>query len=284
MFICDSLFINKQGMRFLLRVIYLAIVVLFVSCEKKKSNSERFIIPETEANVNEKKSNIREQYIAHKVDQKIVIDGELDAVWEKAELSKLNTYYNNATTPDHAALTTIRLLWDKKYIYVFFDVKDNYINGNITERDALTYLDDCAEVFFSPILEKPEFHFCMESSVTEATNDIVFLNDYVGADKDPVVIKGYNPNYKLKVKVNGTINNNTDIDEGWTMEIAWPLKSFTRVSELNPIKEGTEWLFMAIRQDRDGKNDRATATNFPITDFSKGVHQPKEFGRLLFLK
>lgn len=223
-------------------------------------------------------------YIAHKNIGTITVDGILDeAQWEHAEVQKMGHFYKN-TKKDHKRKSSVRILWDEKNIYLFFDVKDGYIQARTTERDGPTYFDDCAEIFLIPVPENKQLHFCFETNVIKTTNDLIFINDFANGKHG--VFKGYNPEFKVAVTIDGTLNDNTDIDKGWTMEMAIPLKSFNEVIRLNPIKEGAVWEFLAVRQDRDANegNYRATAASFPIADFNKGVHQPKEFGKLVFEK
>ncbi len=87
------------------------------------------------------------------------------------------------------------------------------------------------------------------------------------------------------MNINGTLNDNSDIDTGWSMEMAIPLTNFRKLTELNPIKTGTKWAFLAVRQDRNDitGDRRSTSTIFPIFDIEKSVHQPNRFGLMEFI-
>jgi len=94
-----------------------------------------------------------------------------------------------------------------------------------------------------------------------------------------------NPDYEVEVTYEGTINDNSDIDKGWTMELAIPISDFGELGQVEPIKSGAHWAFLAIRQDRnDSESDRrSTSTIFPIYDISKNVHQANRFGLVEFV-
>lgn len=71
------------------------------------------------------------------------IDGKKDAVWLKSSIP------HNINTPLYAwqgATGTVRLLWDEKYLYAMFEIKDSVLNAeaaNKTEQDSIElYLDE----------------------------------------------------------------------------------------------------------------------------------------------
>ena len=85
----------------------------------------------------------------------------------------------------------------------------------------------------------------------------------------------------------GTLNDNSDIDEGWSMEIAIPVKAFNEVIQSAQITEGEEWAFLAVRQNRDKiyEEHRETISNFDIElNYKQGVHQSDKFGSMRFVK
>lgn len=119
--------------------------------------------------------------------------------------------------------------------------------------------------------------------VAKANHPIfIWLNNFYQGKSG--MIKSYNPDFSVEVSIDGTINDNSDKDKGWTMEIAIPLKHFKGVDNFFPVKNGSKWAFLAARQDRnDASGDRrSTSTLFPVYDIGKSVHQPNRFGILKF--
>lgn len=218
-----------------------------------------------------------------KTTEKIIIDGKMnEAIWKKSAICSLPNFYNYKKASE-TQKTAFRMLWDDKNLYLFFQCEDQYINAKETKRDGLPFLDDCVEFFLIPAPEPLNMHFCFEVNANKAINDIVFLNNiYNGKD---TAIKSFNPEIEIEVDINGTVNNNSDIDKGWSMEFSIPLKSFNRMNEFHPIAEGTNWSYLVVRQDRNklDTEDRTTSTNFKIENFAeKDVHQPTMFGLLEF--
>lgn len=233
----------------------------------------------------EKKLSLGEQPVfkASRTNYSIVMDGKMDEpIWTKTEARKLDYFYN-LEKPDDDQQTTFRMLWDENNIYVFFELKDKYLTARETERDGEPYLDDCAEIFFITAPDSLDTHFGYELNLNKASNDFIYFNDYY--NRKDVVFKTFNPDFEVEVTYDGTINDNSDIDTGWTMEIAIPISNFGELGQIVPIKSGTNWAFLAIRQDRNDAegNRRSTSTIFPIYDISKNVHQANRFGLVEFV-
>lgn len=234
----------------------------------------------------EKKLSLGEQPVfkVSKVSEPLVIDGKMDeASWSKTEARTLDYFYR-VDMPTDQQKSTFRMLWGKEKFYVFFEMEDQYITARETKRDGQPYLDDCAEIFFITAPDSLDTHFGYELNLNKAVNDFIFFNDYV-KEKD-VVYKTFNPDFEVEVTYDGTINDNSDIDKGWTMEMAIPYSNFGELGKVVAIEPGNKWAFLAIRQDRnDAEGDRrSTSTIFPIYDISKNVHQANRFGLMEFVE
>jgi len=47
----------------------------------------------------------------------------------------------------------------------------------------------------------------------------------------------------VEVGIDGTLNDNSDLDVGWTMEMAIPLKLFRGMDKFSPVMEGNKWAY-----------------------------------------
>ena len=233
----------------------------------------------------EKKLVLGEQPIfkVSKASEPIRVDGKMDEeIWNKTEARNLDYFYR-AEKPDDDQQTTFRMLWDNQNLYVFFQMKDKYLTVREMQRDGEPYLDDCAEIFFITAPDSLNTHFGYELNLNKASNDFIYFNDfYEGKD---LAFKGYNPEFEVEVTYSGTINDNSDIDEGWMLEMAIPISNFGALGQVHPVKTGNKWAFLAVRQDRNDAegNRRSTSTIFPIYDISKNVHQANRFGLMEFV-
>jgi len=192
---------------------------------------------------NDKKLSLGEQPIfnASKTEEGILVDGKMnEGAWSKTEARNLNYFYN-IDDPNDQQQTTFRMLWDEKKLYLFYQMEDKYLTVRETQRDGEPYLDDCAEIFFITAADSLDTHFGYELNLNKASNDFIYFNNYYQG-KD-VVYKSFNPEFQVEVTYVGTINDNSDIDKGWTMEIAIPFSNFGELGSMVPIKEGTRWAF-----------------------------------------
>lgn len=234
----------------------------------------------------EKKLVIGEQpfFKVKRANQSIVVDGKMDEdIWSKTEARSLDYFYA-VEKADDQQLMVFRMLWDDQNLYVFFEAEDKYLTARETKRDGQPYFDDCAEIFIIPVPDSLDTHIGYELNLYKASNDFVFFNDFVpGQD---VAMKSFNPDFDVEITYDGTINDNSDIDKGWTMEMRIPLENFGGLDKFVPVQEGNRWGFLAVRQDRNDAegNRRSTATIFPIYDIKKNVHQADRFGLMEFIK
>ncbi len=234
----------------------------------------------------DKKLSLGEQpmFKVSKTNQRIAIDGKMDEeVWARTEARTFDNFYR-IDKPDDQQQTTFRMLWDEKNLYLFYQMEDKYLTARETKRDGEPYLDDCAEIFFITVPDSLDTHIGYELNLYKASNDFVYFNDFYQGKHG--ILKTFNPDFEVEVTYDGTINDNSDIDKGWTMEIAIPISNFDGLGKFVPVQSGNKWAFLAIRQDRNDAegNRRSTSTIFPIYDISKNVHQANRFGLMEFVE
>lgn len=218
-----------------------------------------------------------------KAEKPIIIDGKMDEpAWGKCDSSTFNYFYR-LEQPDDQQKTLFRMLWDDENLYLFFTCEDKFITARETNRDGQPYLDDCAEIFLIPVPDSLDMHLGFEVNLYKASNDFIYLNNFYHGENG--MVKSFNPDFNMEISINGTVNNNSDIDKGWTMEMAIPLRIFEGLDNFYPVKEGSKWAFLAARQDRNDAegNRRSTSSIFPVYDIGKSLHQPNRFGLLQFV-
>ena len=256
----------------------IAFIILLCSCNNTQVKKS--------TDTSENKMSLGEQPIfkVSKSLDSMVIDGKMnEASWQKTE-SRVFNYTYRAKKPTDTQQTTFRMLWDETNLYLFYQFEDAFLTARETERDGKPFFDDCAEIFLIPVPKSLDTHFGFELNMYKAMNDFLYFNAYY-KDKN-VALKTFNPNLRYEVGYVGTINDNSDIDQGWTVEIEIPIAVFGFLGEFEPVQPGNKWAFLAVRQDRneiEGER-RVTSTIFPIYDIDKDVHQPNRFGLMEFVE
>ena len=205
----------------------------------------------------------------------IHIDGKRDeAAWESAKPvgSFVFTWWKEGDALQQP--TDARLLWDDEYLYVSFHCTDSDIHATRRERDEAVYLDDCVEVFASPEFEHPERYFNLEMNALGAQ-----LDGYRPTGDSDHPTEWDPEGIQVAVSIDGTINNDSDVDHSWTLEAAIPFKLFKHALPGNSPKPGDRWRLNLNRLDRKvlvksqwSQGDR----NFPR------FHHPEYFGFVEF--
>ena len=221
-------------------------------------------------------------YRVSRAREPVIVDGKMDETsWKNAEVRSFDYFYRG-DKPAEKQNTKFRMLWDDENIYLFYECEDTSLTARETNLDARPFLDDCAEFFCVPVPDSIYMHFGFEINITKAPYDFIVLWRY--HNNRTIFIRGYNPEYKVEVTYDGTINNDTDKDKMWQMEFEIPFTAFSDFQYISRPGPGVRWAFQAVRQDRNFVDDRfrSTSTLFPIYDIRKDVHQPSRFGLLEF--
>jgi hypothetical protein len=212
----------------------------------------------------------------------VVIDGKLDeSAWQKTEARSLDYFYGVEKEHDQQT-STFRMLWDEDNLYAFFECKDRYLTALETKRDGRPYMDDCAELFLIPVPDSLKMHLGIELNLYKASNDFIHLESIYREKRG--AIYAFDPEFDVEVTYQGTLNDNSDIDEGWTMEMAIPLKLFRGMERFSPVQAGNQWAFLALRQERNDPEPkrRVCSTIFPVYGI-ENVHHGRRFGLMEFI-
>ena len=210
-------------------------------------------------------------YTACRANGPIVVDGRLDeAAWRLADRSPR---FEDLEEPGRPALfdTRAAVLWDDDYMYVGFWVEDPDVRATYTERDSMICEENDVEVFIAG--EDTYYEFELNALGTIMERFYVWQDAYVEAGYSTIPefdLQGTNlvdtlggtktghahprgrrwafrewdmPGMKWAVHVDGTINDPTDRDRGWTAEIAFPWQGLKHLADGRslPAREGDTW-------------------------------------------
>jgi len=192
-----------------------------------------------------KNKPVNQIYSCRHIDEKMKIDGRLDEVaWQKA---KVLDFYVPVTNKPVISKTEGRILWDKKYLYVGFKAYDKDIWGYLTERDSATCQEDVLEIFFRPDPEA-EAYYNFEINALGTVYDAFSPRKHAAAGGSRRWNHWNCKGLKVGIKIEGTLNDHTDVDEYWQMEVAIPFASLPTLNG-KPPSEGDVWKFHLSRYD-----------------------------------
>lgn len=168
--------------------------------------------------------------------------------------------------------TTVKTLWNEDSLYICFRVEDRDLRAYQSEKDhPRLFLDDMVEVLIDADNDKG---FCWK------TDDIVYHINLLGQKKDDRGTPECKSNpawdgtatYTLRIE--GTLNDTTDIDHGYFIKIAFPWTELGLV----PIT-GTKIGVNFANGDNNGKGRQ-------LYDWvgANPMRSPHEFGTLILVK
>lgn len=196
-------------------------IVLLAGCSRQV-DSTKSVIPEVKASY---------------ASEPVKIDGVLDDdVWQVAEVYSMNLSEDKlAGGPGVEPQSLhepgkVRVAWDDNWLYVAFDFTDSDVVAE-GKKDGLHHykMGDLAEVFIKPDNQS----WCWELYATPTGKKTTFFFPSQGRMGLPSNFEYKFQKGRLKVaaKVNGTLNNYSDRDKGWTAEMAIPISELTSRGE-----------------------------------------------------
>jgi len=169
--------------------------------------------------------------------------------------------------------TLCKLLWDDEYLYVGYEVEDNTIIANFTERDEPLYEEDVVEIFLSPSGSE-HYYYEFNFSPKEVIADIIILNDGGRAGEgrgELIPFKGWNV---------GDLHVATHIQDsgGWSVTAAIPFRELHFAGNQAPTP-GDQWRANLCRIEYGEEEvEYSTWSQTGLVDF----HTTERFGMLLF--
>jgi len=209
-------------------------------------------------------------YTAHRARGPMAVDGRLDEPdWKAAARSPRFSDLVRGEPGIHD--TRAAVLWDDERLYVGYWVEEPFVEGTLTERDSLIYKNNDVELFIAG----RDAYYELEVNSLGTIYEVFFIWEEawekagyarlpefdrrqegvrpfrgVGFKDHPRGPRiGYwkwdLPGLKSAVHVDGTLNDNSDRDRGWTVEIEIPWAGLAQLARPDgrslPPRDGDVW-------------------------------------------
>jgi hypothetical protein len=233
-------------------------------------------------------------YVVRHVKQPPVIDGDVeDAVWQQAKWSADFQDIEGDLKPKPPLQTNVKMLWDDSCLYVAARLYDPHVWAYLTHHDDVVYGDNDFEIFIDPA-NNTHNYYEIEVNALNTIFDLFLTRAYRNGGS---AVPGWDTHgLRSAVKVLGTLNNTSDTDKGWTVEMAIPFKALHDGFSKVRIKHGTLWRINFSRVEYDTKivNGKyvklkdSTGRDLPEYNWvwsNQGLiamHFPERWGYLLF--
>jgi hypothetical protein len=206
-------------------------------------------------------------YIAQRTTSAPIIDGRLDEpCWRAAARSPRFADLVHAAPGRYD--TRAAALWDDDFLYVGYWIEEPNVEARHTQRDALIYEDNDVELFIAG----PDAYYELEVNALGTIYEVFFVweeaYERAGFSRRPEFVRDapgarpfdgvdyrhprggrigfWNwdmPGLRWAVHVDGTLNDASDVDHGWSVEIAVPWSSLAPLAGDNalPPRDGDVW-------------------------------------------
>lgn len=210
---------------------YLTIIFLFSCCQYTNSQSlfkgleNLFIQPKA--------------YIANFTPVRPAIDGNIhDPAWQQASWTDYFVDIEGDKNPLPAMHTRAKMLWNDSCLFVAAEIQDPHVWATLKQRDDIIFHDNDFEIFIDPDNDTHQY-FEIEVNALNTIFDLFLTKPYRNGAK--AFISYDVTSLQSAVQVNGTLNNSSDKDSGWTVEMAIPFRSVILGNSWKAPEEGTLW-------------------------------------------
>ena len=167
----------------------------------------------------------------------MVIDGQgAESIWKVAPWS--TPFIDIEGDKEAQYRTQMKMLWDEEYLYFLAELKEPHVWGTLRQRDTVIFYNNDFEIFIDPDGDTHNYYE-FEMNALNTVWDLFLTKPYRngGIVLDAWDIKGV----KTAVQIQGSLNDPSDIDEGWSVEVAIPWTVLLEASGSGDIPRDKFW-------------------------------------------
>jgi hypothetical protein len=178
-------------------------------------------------------------YACRRTPVPIRIDGVLDEAWRRAPWSEAFVDIQGSRRPAPRHQTNMAMLWDDEALYVVARMEEPHLWGTYTVRDSVIYHENDFEIFIDPDGDTHNYTE-IEVNALNTVWDLLLVKPY--RNGGPAVNAYDIAGLRTAVGLDGTLNDASDVDDGWIVEFAIPWSAFADTTEVAlPPDVGDRW-------------------------------------------
>jgi len=172
--------------------------------------------------------------------------GKIQSEWGMPEFENMDCVQIDGSAAGSENKMLVFSRWNKDSLFFFFRVEDTDLRAYQTVRDhPQLWLDDMVEILMDTQNHKDS---CWaEDDIVYHINILEYVKDDRGS-RDCVTNPAWNGNARFSVQVFGTVNDTTDVDQGYLLTLSFPWVEIDR----QPARNLTMGINFA-NGDNDGK-------------------------------
>ena len=207
------------------------------------------------------------------------IDGDLDdEAWRNVPWTEPFVDIRGKEWPEPTWSTRAKIVWDEDHLYIAAELEEPHLWATLADRDAILYREHDFEVFIDPDGDALNYYE-LEINALGTEFDLFLPRPYNRKGKANV---GWNmAGLRTAVSLDGTLNDPSDEDRGWTVEIAIPW------SALRPPEGGDVMVTLEAGRHAPGAAPRPgdewrinfSRVQWPVEVVPGGYRRAREPGR-----
>lgn len=170
-------------------------------------------------------------HIPPKIDGRIEKREWRDALWSSSFL--------DISRPNKPLWKTrCKMLWDSNYLYIAAFLEEPDLWATLRHHDEIIFQDNDFEVFIDPNNDASQY-FEIEINALGTVMDLFMHKTYKRGG--PMDMNWDSKGMKSAVFLSGTLNDNSDRDRFWTLEMAIPYTCLERPDRISRPQAGAVW-------------------------------------------
>lgn len=234
-------------------------------------------------------------YICKRPLEPLVIDGlPNEQSWQLAQWTEDFVDIEGDKQPSPNLQTRVKMLWDDDYLYFYAELEEPHIWANLKQRDTVIFYDNDFEIFIDPDGDT-QAYYEFEINAFNTIWDLMLTRAY--RDNGQAIDNWSISGLKTAVHIEGTLNEPSDKDKFWAVEVAMPWSAleeaafkgkkpiagdswrlnFSRVQWDTEVKQGK---YVKLKDPKAGKPVEHNWTWSPQRVIN--MHEPEFWGQLVF--
>lgn len=168
--------------------------------------------------------------------------------------------------------THVKMMWDDTHFYLAAYLHEPHVWGTLTEPNSVIFMDNDFEVFLDPDSTATNYYELEVNALGTVWQLSLDKPYYLGGKAtSPHQLDGV----KVAVNVDGTLNDPTSIDRGWSVSMAIPFASLTVFGAHAPPVVGDVWRvnFSRVQWPHNVVNGKYVRVPPHGTDLPQGADQ-----------
>ena len=234
-------------------------------------------------------------YVCQRASATLTIDGDLDEQdWQDAPWTDDFIDIEGEIRPAPYYRTRAKMLWDEDYLYIAAELEEEHLWATYDQRDMVIFHENDFEVFIDPDGDTHNYYE-LEINALGTIWDLLLTKPY--RDGGRAIDAWDIRELKKGITLYGTLNDPSDLDEKWTVELAFPWSVLQEAAPRKIPEDGDIWRLGFSRVHWQLDTDEQTyskkvnpTTGKPYPEYNWvwspqgaiAMHQPETWGFLQF--